>query len=92
MRLRPAIAALAAAAALAAPAAASAQGQQPPDAAPPLETAPPSGGGQPPAMQQSRSRPASKLPSTGSDAGLLGLAGLGMLLTGFGLRLRTQGA
>jgi LPXTG-motif cell wall-anchored protein len=91
---RRAAAALALAFALALPAPAMAQGQQPPDAAPPLESAPPSGGEEqapPPPMERPAAR-APGLPSTGSDAGLLGLAGIGMLMTGLGLRLRVQGA
>lgn len=32
-----------------------------------------------------------QLPATGSDAGLVGLAGMGLLMAGFGLRLRLPG-
>jgi len=32
-----------------------------------------------------------KLPATGTDAGLVGLAGMGLLMAGFGLRLRLPG-
>jgi LPXTG-motif cell wall-anchored protein len=32
-----------------------------------------------------------QLPATGADAGLVGLAGMGLLMAGFGLRLRLPG-
>ena len=32
-----------------------------------------------------------RLPATGADAGLVGLAGMGLLMAGFGLRLRLPG-
>jgi hypothetical protein len=32
-----------------------------------------------------------KLAATGTDAGLVGLAGMGLLMAGFGLRLRLPG-
>lgn len=101
-RLRLA-AALAASVALALPAGAAAQEDQPQggDGAPPLQGAPPRmspvdrnpRAGQsprPPADRQAGEAP--QLPRTGADAGLVGLAGAGLLMMGFGLRLRLPGA
>lgn len=87
--------------ALCLPAAAAAQ-QDPPhggDNPPALQGAPPTQGngedaepaGEPGAAADD-ARGGPQLPATGGEAGLIGLVGAGMVMMGFGLRLRLPGA
>lgn len=59
-----------------------------------LQPAPPPSSTQPAAPSESSAnrtqQPASNLPATGSESGILALAGMGLLLCGVGLRLRLR--
>ena len=67
-----------------------------PESGEPLSSSPPGGMGddeeeEAPAATPAQAEPApTELPNTGADAGLIGLAGLGMVLCGTGLRLRLR--
>jgi LPXTG-motif cell wall-anchored protein len=89
-------------AALCLPAPALAQ-QEPPhggDNPPPLQGAPPDQSDDQDDAQPAQERGAGadeatgdrRLPATGGEAGLIGLVGAGMVMMGFGLRLRLPGA
>jgi hypothetical protein len=87
----PAIAALALAfpaAAAASPPIELAQSTTPRNA-PPLQGGPPPGGARRAAPRATSRGP--RLPATGGQPGLIGLAGFGLVLSGLGLRLREPG-
>ena len=84
MTLRRTISAAVVALALALPGAAQAQDPPEGDDAPMLQGAPPAESDAPSASP--------RLPATGAEPGILALTGAGLLMMGFGLRLRLPGA